>query len=76
MFQLVSVPEGYVVNHFSQNLIEETIAVFKEENGIEISAETANEYLENLSGLFLVFADNRTSTGPTGAGEVLREFPS
>ncbi len=52
---------------FSQNLIEETIQCFKEEDGLDISAETANQYLENLSGLFLVFADYRPqSIRPAG----------
>jgi hypothetical protein len=43
---------------YSPNLIEETIKCFKEEDGLDISSETANEYLENLSGLFLAFTDN------------------
>ena len=41
---------------YSQKLIEETIRCFKEEDGIDISVETANEYLERFSGLFLAFA--------------------
>ncbi len=41
---------------FSENLIQETIAVFKDEDGFDISPEIANEYLEALSGLFLAFA--------------------
>ena len=45
---------------FSPKLIEETILVFREENGIELSPEIANEYLEDLSGLFLAFADRKT----------------
>lgn len=43
---------------FSQNLIEKAIKVFHDEDGLDISAETANEYLEDLSGLFLAFADH------------------
>ena len=41
---------------FSQKLIRETILVFYEEDGIELSPEQANEYLQNLSGFFLAFA--------------------
>jgi hypothetical protein len=42
---------------FSQELIKETILVFREEDGIEISPEKANEYLNNMAGLFLAMAD-------------------
>ena len=49
------------IGQFSENLILETIAVFKEEDGLDISPEIANEYLEKLSGLFLAFADKGTS---------------
>lgn len=42
---------------FSPNLIQETIACFREEDGLIITPETANEYLDALSGLFLVLAD-------------------
>jgi hypothetical protein len=42
---------------FSSKLIAETILCFKEEEGLEISEETAEEYLNGLSGLFLAFAE-------------------
>jgi hypothetical protein len=45
------------VLYFSPKLIGETIQVFLEENGMELSPEQANEYLDNLSGFFLAFAD-------------------
>jgi hypothetical protein len=45
---------------FSPKLIERTILVFREENGIELSQEQANEYLYDLGGLFLAFADRKT----------------
>lgn len=41
---------------YSNKLIQETILCFKEENGLDISEETATEYLDGLSGLFLAFA--------------------
>ena len=41
---------------YSEKLTEETIKVFKEENNLNISEETANEYLDSLAGLFLAFA--------------------
>jgi len=41
---------------FSQKLIDETIKCFKEENGISISPEQANEYLDSFSGLFCAFS--------------------
>jgi len=47
-----------VVFFYSPNLIEETIKCFKEEDGLDISPETASEYLDSLSELFLVLADN------------------
>ena len=43
---------------FSEELIEETIKCFWEENGLVISKETAIEYLNNLAGLYLAFAKN------------------
>lgn len=52
-----------MANRFSSNLIRETIAVFKEEDGLVISAETANEYLEALSGFFLAFAGAGVADG-------------
>lgn len=41
---------------YSNKLIQETIKCFKEEEGIDISEEAANEYCDNLGGLFLAFA--------------------
>ena len=41
---------------FTGTLIQETIAVFKEEDGIDISPEEAEQYLLRLGGLFLAFA--------------------
>lgn len=41
---------------FSNNLIDETILCFKEEDGLDISEETANEYLMSLSNLYLAFS--------------------
>ena len=41
----------------SEKLIKETIKVFKEEDNLDISEETANEYLESMAGLFLTFAN-------------------
>ena len=40
---------------FSQKLIEDTIRCFKEENDVEITPKTANEYLESFAKLYLVF---------------------
>lgn len=47
----------YLSLSFSKNLIEETIRSFEEEEGILLSEETANEYLNSLSELFLMFVD-------------------
>ncbi len=41
---------------FSEKLIRETIACFKEEDGLDISEETANEYLMSLSNLYLAYS--------------------
>jgi len=42
---------------YSDKLIDECIKNFKEENDLDISVETAIEYLDGLSGLFLAFAN-------------------
>lgn len=42
--------------HYRPELIAEAILCFKEEDGLDISEETAEEYLNGLSGLFLAFA--------------------
>ena len=41
---------------FSQELVNETIAVFKDKHGIDISPEQAEQYLQRLAGLFIAFA--------------------
>jgi hypothetical protein len=41
---------------FSQNLIQDCIKSFKEENGVDISAEQAIEYLNSFARLYLAFA--------------------
>lgn len=40
---------------FSQELIEQTIQIFKEENGILLSEEGAVMALNNLAGVFLAY---------------------
>lgn len=40
---------------FNKELIQETLDCFKEENFLEISEETACEYLESMAGLYLAF---------------------
>ena len=60
---------------FSQQLISDTIACFKEEDGVFLSHEEAVEVLESLGGLFLAFSSDSTSPAPerafarTGAGQ-------
>lgn len=44
------------MHQYSDSLIDECIKVFKQENGLDLSRETANEYLDSLTGLFLVLA--------------------
>lgn len=41
---------------FSQKLIDQTIKCFQEEDGIELSPELTNEYLESFARLYLAFA--------------------
>lgn len=43
---------------FSDKLIQKTILCFKEEDGLDISEETANEYLMSFSNLYLAFSKN------------------
>lgn len=56
---------------FSQSLIQDCINSFKQENGVDVSAETANEYLNNMAGLFLAFAERRTDPAALAAGGTL-----
>ena len=44
------------MHSFSPQLIGEIILVFREEDGIDISPEEAEQYLQRLGGLFLAFA--------------------
>lgn len=55
---------------YSKNLISKTIEVFKKEDNLDISPETACEYLDSLGGLFLSFADIETSAGAFSVAEV------
>ena len=62
-----------VVFFYSPNLIQKTIENFKKENNLDISPETASEYLDGLSGLFLAFAGKQTPACPArdaGVAEV------
>jgi len=43
----------------------ETIKCFKEENNLDISEETANEYLKYFAGLYLAFT-NKAETDSAG----------
>lgn len=45
------------MHQFSNDLIEKTIKYFKEENGLDISFETANDYLHSLGSLYIAFLD-------------------
>lgn len=51
---------------YSKELLAETILCFKEEDGLDILEETAEEYLDGLSGLFLAFAGRSPRSHPTG----------
>ena len=57
--------------YFSKKLIEETILVFKEEHGIELTPEQAQEILFSLLGLFLAYAnkDGGSRIVPLGRAE-------
>jgi N-glycosylase/DNA lyase len=54
---------------FSPNLIEETIKVFKEENGVVFSVEQANYALNNMAGLFLAFVDTDIESDTKGVSD-------
>ncbi|MCW3110921.1 MAG: hypothetical protein JWQ09_5427 [Segetibacter sp.] len=41
---------------YSDKLVEELIQCLKEENGVEITPNEAQEALENMAGLYLAFA--------------------
>lgn len=41
---------------FSKELIKETVKCFKEEDDLDISEETANEYLMSLSNLYIAYS--------------------
>ena len=57
--------------NFSKNLIERTIQCFKEEDGLELSREQANEYLHSMAGLFLAFAEKRADPIASATGGTL-----
>ena len=40
---------------YSEKIIQETIKCFEEGKNLDISEETANEYCNQLAGLFLAF---------------------
>jgi hypothetical protein len=46
---------------YSEKLITELIRCFKEEDGVDITPEEANEYLNSMAKLFLAFAGGRSS---------------
>lgn len=46
---------------FSPQLVSDTIACFKEEDGIELTQEQAIEALESFAGLYLAFAEGRAA---------------
>ncbi|MDD4804058.1 MAG: hypothetical protein PHN69_02695 [Candidatus Pacebacteria bacterium] len=41
---------------FSQKLIDETIKCFKEEDGVELSPEITEQYLESFAKFYIAFA--------------------
>jgi len=61
---------------FSKKLIDETILVFKEEDGIDLSPEQADEYLNSFAGLFLAFAGGATDPPEAIEGEAGGSPPS
>ena len=44
---------------YSQELIEECKEVFKDEHGLDLTSETANEYLDSFARLFFIFAKDK-----------------
>lgn len=44
---------------YSERLIKKTVAYFKKNHNLDISPETASEYLDNLSWLFLALAKDK-----------------
>lgn len=58
-------------SNFSQKLIDETIQCFKEEDGLNLSPEQANEYLHSMAGLFLAFAEKRPVPNAKASGGTL-----
>lgn len=54
---------------FSQNLINETIRCFQEEDGVLLSEQEAIAALENMAGLFLAFGGSKAAPArPWAAG--------
>ncbi|MFA6446410.1 MAG: hypothetical protein WCW14_04160 [Candidatus Paceibacterota bacterium] len=43
--------------NFSQQLVLDTIACFKEEDGVQLTQEEAIEVLESFAGLYMAFAE-------------------
>ena len=59
-----------MTHKFSQNLIERTQEYFKEKYSLDISSDTACEYLASLSDLFLAFSGHGVSAVvPLSAGD-------
>jgi len=63
-------------SNFSQNLIEKTIQCFKDEDGLDLSPEQANEYLHSMAGLFLAFAEKRDDPIVSATGGTLPVDPN
>ena len=54
---------------YENNLIRETIACFKEEDGIVLSEQEAIEFLDSLGGLFLAFSYRGAPSAPQEAAD-------
>ena len=54
---------------FSQLLVERIQAYFKRKYSMDISDETAEEYLHSLGGMFAVFAESESPPSPRPAGD-------